>query len=200
MANIRQSNLPQKLNMDDFISALDNLGSVAKSCRFIAKIMPNSDTLKSRLPNSDDFHLICDAAEFPGRGFNVTEARYYGPTRVFPNNTVYDSGYNLSFICRSVSRERQFFDDWMNFINPVNDFNFAYPNEYYADIGIYQLSEYSGLSQNSDKPNYVYAWRLRNAWPTVVNPQQVTWADSDILRLQVTFTYRYWDRPELQQS
>ena len=50
------------------------------------------------------------------------------------------------------------------------------------------------MTDKTIKPIATYGWRLNKAWPTLVNPQQVTWADQDILRLQVTFTYKYWDR------
>lgn len=194
--SMNQSNLPLNLDMASAIGALDGLGSVAKSCRFIVVIKPYAG-VSARLPNSSDFHLVCDAAEFPGRGFNVMEARYYGPTRVFPNNTLYNPA-NFSFICRTQSKERQFFDEWMDYINPVGNFNFKYAKDYYSDISIYQLAEYSSAGTNTNqKPQYVYSWSLRYAWPMLLTPQQVTWADQDILRLQVTFTYRYWDRPNI---
>ena len=43
-----------------------------------------------------------------------------------------------------------------------------------------------------------YQWSLLRAYPMQVHPQAVTWADQDLLRLQVSFAYKYWDRPNLQ--
>jgi hypothetical protein len=141
---------------------------------------------------------LCDAAEFPGRGFSITPARYYGPSIQFPNNVEYGPA-SLSIICRTQGIERQFFDDWQDIINPVDTFNFNYQNDYACSIEVYQFAEYGASAAGSNgttvKPLPVYSWRLIKAWPTLVNPQQVTWADADILRLQVTFAYKYWDRP-----
>ena len=53
----------------------------------------------------------------------------------------------------------------------------------------------SGSPAIKYEPEIIYGWKLLKAWPMMVNPQQVTWADTDILRLQVTFAYKYWDRP-----
>ena len=139
---------------------------------------------------------------FRSRGFNVTETRYYGPSMSFPNNTMYGGAATMSFICRTNSPERMFFDEWMDLINPTSTFNFEYPSNYWGEIDIYQLSEFgTGNTRTAKDPTVklsqqaAYAWTLRKVWPTLIAPQQVTWADQDVLRLQVTFTYKYWDRP-----
>ena len=196
--------------------------------------------MQDRLPDNDLIYM-CDAAQLPGRGFGVTEVRYYGPSQALPNNSEYETA-SFSFICRQTARERFFFDEWMNVINPVSNFHFEYANNYWSDIVIYQLGEFSskdptplgfgGLSINNPTwspqpgrgpltrndeeslrmreaarggtaaldqsrataPDIIYGWTLRRAWPILVSPQQVTWQDQDILRLQVTFTYKNWDR------
>lgn len=207
------SNSPSKLELSNMISALDANESVAKGCRFVVRI--NLAGLLPRLSYSSEIgNLIyaCDSAEFPGRGFQVTETRYYGPKQLTPNNTTYGDGINLSFLCRSKSIERQFFDDWMDIINPPTRYHFKYPNEYYTDIDIFQYAEFGSMQNaliSSDKignlpgkanpknkyqPEPIYAWKIKKAWPIMVNPQQVTWADSDVLRLQVSFAFKNWSR------
>lgn len=193
------SNSPTGLDVNNFRSALDSLGQVAKSCRFAVTITPvqgsqgnllNALSYRSELPK---MIYVCDVAEFPGRGFNVSETRYYGPAQVFPNNTVYQPA-NFSFICRTKSLERQFFDDYQDIVNPINTYNFRFPDKYFTQVDIYQFAEY-GVSKESKDPQVIYSWRLNRAWPMLVSPQPVTWADQDILRLNVTFAYKWWDRP-----
>lgn len=194
---------PKYLNMLAFLGALDMGGSLTRACRFAVSIAPPVG-LRSYPP---DLHYLCDTAELPGRSFSVAQARYYGPSQIFPTNTEYQP-LTLSFLCRADSRERRFFDDWMDFINPVNTFNYNYPNEYYSEINIFQYTEYGApsplgplsvipLTGSTWQPNISYHWRLMKAWPLVVNAQAVNWADQDVLRLQVTFTYKSWDRPTL---
>lgn len=204
------------LTAADFLAKVNEVGGPAKSCRFAVRItmvdtggetnllrgLPYQSKLKNLI-------YLCDAVEFPGRGFNVSNIRYYGAPQVVPNNVEYGP-CNLSFICSNSGLERQFFDDWQQTINPTNSFNFYYPNQYYCDIEIFQFSEYTmgaksmppgtvqtfGQATLNKTPDLIYNWKLYKCWPTFVNPQQVTWADSsDILRLQVTFAYKYWDRP-----
>lgn len=222
---------PEYLSMLDFISRFNEQKGPAKSARFAVRIFPRQG-VNAKLPINDLMYM-CDAAQLPGRGFNVTEARYYGPSLSLPNNSQYETA-NFSFICRQGSRERFFFDEWMEFINPTTNFNFEFAENYWSDIKIYQFAEYSSkdqtntsagpntsrsqytrlppltmteemslrtrdinsgpLPQTATAPDIIYGWNLRKAWPILVMPQQVTWQDQDILRLQVTFTYRYWDR------
>lgn len=204
---IDSMNLPA-LNMQNFVSKFNELNGPAKACRFAVNIIP-SGFMQERLPTNDLLYM-CDSAQLPGRGFAVSEVRYYGPSQALPHNTEYETA-SFSFICRQTARERYFFDEWMNVINPVSSFNFEYASNYWSTIRIYQLAEYSSkdpavvvrdgraLDQTrASAPDIIYGWTLRRAWPILVSPQQVTWQDQDVLRLQITFTYKNWDREEFQ--
>ena len=190
------ANYPSSINIQNFRSEIDRLGQVAKSARFAVRIIPQgSNNLISGLSYSQQLPYllyVCDAAEFPGRGFNVSTTRYYGPEVSVPNNTMYGPTVNLSFICRNNSLERQFFDDWMDIINPVTTFNYNYPKQYYCSVEVFQFSE---IGDTEKKPHVNYTWRYVNCWPSAISPIQVTWADDNILRLGVTLVYKYWTRP-----
>lgn len=195
--------------MADFYSAVNNLGGPAKQCRFAVRVLPvGPDNIINNMGYSGfmrDMVMICESADLPGRGFDFMEARYYGPTFNLPRNSKYATA-DLTFICRTESFERQLFDDWLEIINPSNIWDFNYPKQYYSMIQIFQFAEYgqgSSLSpdqmtmpRSQDNPMVpVYQWNLYQAWPVEIRPQPVTWADVDILKLTVTFSYRYWSRP-----
>jgi hypothetical protein len=192
--------------MMDFRSNLDKLGSAAKSCRFAIRILPSgTNNLITSLGGNallKDLTYLCETAEFPGRGFDFVEARYYGPAITRPYNTKYTGEFSTSILIRQEAFERQLFDDWLEVINPTKHWDLSYPETYFSTIDIYQLAEYPGPNEIKQaagraprKGQASYLWRLIDAWPMQVNPQQVTWADNDILRLQVTFAYTYWIRP-----
>ncbi len=71
-----------------------------------------------------DMMYLCDATEFPGRGMDILETRYYGPAINFPRNSKYSGELSMSFLVRNEAFERQLFDDWMEIINPTNTFDF----------------------------------------------------------------------------
>jgi hypothetical protein len=192
-------NAPMVLDMDTIASVVNDYGSLAKSCRFAVRILPSGTN--SRINGIggdnilDDLIYLCEVAEFPGRGFEAVDLRYYGPAFKMPFSTVYED-ISLTFLCRSDSPEREFFDNWMDLINPVNTFNFNYRDEYACKIEIFQYSENdSFLAPGMPNPKYVFS--LQDAYPILINPQSITWADDQFLRLGVTFTYTKWLRPGL---
>lgn len=199
MSTFRPVNPPTNLNMDSIMSAISRNGGPAKQCRFAVRISPvGENNFINRLGYSrsilSDMVLLCESTELPGRGFEPTETRYYGPSIQYPRNTKYNNDMSMTFICRNGSLERQFFDDWMEVINPSSTFDFNYPETYMCEIDVFTFSD-SYSDPGATAPAATYQWTLRQAWPALVNPQQVTWADNDILRLSVSFYYRYWIRP-----
>lgn len=187
MASIPINNAPSSLNMLDFKAISDARKGPAKSCRFVARIVPSGAMLTSYTNITRELAYLCEAAEFPSRGFLNIDIRYYGPNQKLPYQTVYED-MTLTFICRNQSLEREFFDDWQSTINPPNTFDFNYRDDYSARIEIFQFDD-----QNVPQ----YQFTLLDAYPILVNTQQLTWADDQFLRLGVTFTYSWWTRPGL---
>lgn len=190
--------------MESFWGKIDEMGGPAKECRFAVRIMPvSSNQLITKYgygQRLQDLILLCEAAEFPGRGMDVVDARYYGPNIQMPYASKYEQQMNLTFICRVESYERQLFDDWMEIINPSDSFDFNYLGDYVSEIQVFQLSDWAtGYENGKGKAQCVYQWSLLRAWPLQVYAQQVTWADQNILRLSVSFSYRYWYRPSRDQ-
>lgn len=154
---------------------------LARVARFLVRI--NSvPVLTNKISILNDMLFLCDSSEFPGRGFSPLETRYYGPSFKTPGQSVYPD-ITMSFLCRNLFREREFFDAWQNQINPPNTYDFLYPSQYQTTIDIFQFD---------DRANCKYAFQLHKAYPINVNPQQVTWADDQFLRLAVQFVYTKW--------
>jgi hypothetical protein len=201
MSNIPVKNPLTRLSMNDVKAINSQYGGLAKSARFAVRIMPARLHLaKGYSEFLRDFTYLCETAEMPGRGFMSLDVRYYGPSQKLPFQTQYEDT-TMTFLCRSESYERQFFDDWMEVINPTNTYDFNYRSDYETTIEIMQLAEYSAaaavgpnLPGAASYPKETYRITLYNAYPTLVNPQPMTWADDQVQRLAVTFTYHKWRR------
>lgn len=190
-------NAPSNLDMEAFRHTLDRFGGPAKMCRFAVRILPyGTNQLSSKINSLRDLPMLCESAEFPGRGFEFNDYRYYGPSFQTPHNAKYQMQTDLTFICRNEGYERELFDDWLELINPSDSYDFNYPEDYYAQIEVFQFSEVAKGDNGGKGMTPVYQWTLLKAWPIQVNPQPVTWADQDILRLSVTFSYQKWFRPK----
>ena len=205
MASVVINDAPKRISMLDFRTVSNKYGTLAKSCRFIARILPAGELLKRSIArgslNVNELSYLCEATEFPGRGFMNVDVRYYGPNQKLPFQSVYED-INMTFLCRADSLEREFFDNWMNVINPINTFDFNYKDDYKTQIDLFLYSDVQdslddssfGGEVNMEGPIPTYKFSLIDAYPVLVNPQPVTWADDQFLRLGITFTYRYWTR------
>jgi len=183
-------NTNDKFDMVSFQAISNMYGGLARSCKFAVRIVPSSNLITPFSGVLRDLIYLCEAAEYPGRGFNNMDMRYYGPNFKVPFQSTYED-ITLTFICRSESPERRFFDDWMNVINPTTTYDFNYYDNYTAEIQIFQYNE-------ENKVTYHFA--LLDAFPVLVNPQQLTWADDQFLRLGITFTYNKWIRPRMDED
>lgn len=147
-----------------------------------------------------DLTYLCEAAEIPGRGFMSSDLRYYGPSFKIPYQSSYED-INMTFLVRDRFEERRFFDNWMEIINPSTNYDFEYRRNYLGEIHIFQMSDIAATVESQtpgDDPvknsQRRYAIALRKAYPVLVNPQPMTWADDNFHRLTVTFTYTRWNR------
>lgn len=193
------TNPPENLTMLDVMGVSQQYGGLAKSCRYFVRIRPQGTSLLNRVSSTimPQLSYLCEAAEMPGRGFMNLDGRYHGPNFKLPFQSQYEDT-SMTFLCRSGSFERMFFDDWMELINPTHRWTFTYRDDYSSLVDIYQLTSYPDpSSQNPTAPMASYQWTLHDAYPIVVNPQQVTWADDNFQRLTITFTYTRWTRPKL---
>jgi hypothetical protein len=213
MPSFKIDNQPTFLRMTDFYAHSSIFGGLARSCRFAVQIVPSGiDSFLIRKGYGDfmrQFTYLCELAEFPGRGWDMIDMSYHGPNFKIPYRTEYQETA-MTFLCRADSFERQFFDDWMEIINPTNTYDFSYRDNYKCQINMFQFSE-AGLRMTTEpnredvapspttneftEPVATYAWTLHDAWPVLVNPQPVTWADDNYQRLSISFTYSKWTRP-----
>ena len=128
----------------------------------------------------------------PQQNFNNMDIRYYGPNFKLPYQTNYDD-INMTFICRNSSFEREIFDNWLEIINPTSTFDFQYRDNYTSEITLFQMTDFENAA-GSKTPAASYEFTLYDAFPITVNPQPVTWADDQIQKLTVAFTFSKWRR------
>jgi hypothetical protein len=177
-------------SINDFVSTVSGMGGLAKSNRF--KVL-----FSHPVEYSYTIDFFCEAAEFPGRTFQTSDSRIYGPVY----RTPFDSQYpeiNLTFLCNLALDQKRYFDGWMDEIHRTSGgtgsmttmsggaraFFFEYRDNYVKDIDIQQLSEDGSVT---------YAVKLLRAFPIAVAPLQVNWSDDQFHKLQVTFAYDYWE-------
>ena len=127
-------------------------------------------------------NLNCYNAQIPGISLATTDKDI--GYRSVAYQKLYDDVL-LSFYCRETFEELKFMQDWMELIsNPVTN-RFEYYQNYVTTINIINL----------DKRNKrTLMTTLHEAYPKKVDPMQLDYGSNDIMRMTVSFTYRYFSQ------
>jgi hypothetical protein len=175
-------------NINNFRSLMSAMGGPGTQSRYYADVIaPAAVSSGGGSQNFTDLKFLCEAAEFPGKGLKTTEINHYGPAFQIPYQISFEP-IDLNFICRDYMTERLAFDEWMHYISPYNNYDFAFPEDYEGEVHIYQVT------QNNRS---FYKFILQRAYPVMVSKQPVTWIEQEIQRLSVTFVYNQWAREKI---
>jgi len=138
--------------------------------------------------NFADLRFQCESAELPGYNINTVDAKIFGvplPVASFPTF----NDMTLTFICAGDMWEKRLFDDWVNLVMPINNYEANYKNRYVSKINVTQFTEVKEAA---------YVVSIWNAFPVSVAPLTLNWGDDAIHKLSVTFKYDYWSTNRTQ--
>ena len=133
-------------------------------------------------------NLNCYNAQIPGLSMASTDKDM--GLRSVAYSKIYDDVI-LSFYCSEDLWELRVLQDWMNIINsPItNSLNFY--NEYTSTIKIINLSgEGIRLDDGTVRNEKTMTTTLHEAYPKKIDPIQLDYGSSDIMRMTTSFTYR----------
>lgn len=167
------------------ISSITNFQAALKeglirSSRFIAIVIPPiymAGFYPINLP------FLCPVAKLPGKYFDTTESRTFGPIRKVAYDGNYSDGMQLTFLCTGAFAERLFFDAWQAYIQDPTDNYMGYYNDYVGSIVVVQYN---------DKDVPIYGIVCSEAWPRSVQAQNLDWSSGDFQKLTVDFAIHNW--------
>ncbi len=126
--------------------------------------------------------LRCDTAELPGVQFVTSDNKVMGPIYKVPNQILYND-ITLSYMLSADLAEKYLFDFWMNEIKDDSD-TYKYYEQYTSEM---QIRVYNMRHEP------VYGIKFHKLYPTAINQIQLSWQDSEIMRLSVTFAFERWE-------
>jgi hypothetical protein len=167
-------------SLNDFISEVKKDG-LARQNRFSVTITPPNSMADSTGQSTQLVQLFCEQAALPGVSYSSQPVKSYGENR----EVVYDKNFEditLTFLVDRRMLIKAFFDEWSNtIIDP-----------YTRLVGFYQDYAKDIVIRVQDlQDNNVYLSVLYEAYPKTVGVVQLDNNSKDVMRLQVTFTYKY---------
>ena len=98
----------------------------------------------------------------------------------------------LSFYCSEDLSELEYMQNWMKMIiNPFTN-RLGYYDSYVSTIHIIHLSKFREEDKEDNKKTLTTT--LFDAYPKKIDPIQLDYASNDIMRITVSFTYRYYEQ------
>ena len=143
-----------------------------------------------------DIEFLCTEASLPGTTLATHDvtADYMGVTEKMAYRRIYDESIEMTFYVDKKYNVIEFFDGWIDFISGVGrngvredykstaiGYRMSYPREYKSNIYVTKFEK--DLRDNQLQYTFV------DAFPTSINSTPVTYAESDVMRYNVSFSY-----------
>lgn len=148
---------------------------------------------------------LCSSGSLPGTQIITSEERQigYGPSRKIPYDVAHGD-ITLTFYSDGDGKVLAFFDQWLRNVvafgnpskqDPISGASWGevqYPDNYEAQLQIYQYNENPGPSEDSAVE--ILKYTLDKAYPVSVSEVTLDWANAEAIQtVSVTFTYKtFW--------
>ena len=154
-----------------------------------------------------DIDLLCTETTLPGSSLATHDvtADYHGVTEKMAYRRIYDDVMDMTFYVDKGYKVIDFFDGWINYIsgmgltasyNSYNDrrsgYRMSYPNTYKTDIFVTKF-------EKNIADNALY-YKFIDAFPIAMNSMAVSYGDSEILKVNVSFSYVRYTKQNLSPS
>ena len=139
---------------------------------------------------------FCFNAELPSRNIDTKPFQTYGPKREVAYAYSFPGEITLSFYADKYLRQRAFFEMWQNSIMDQATHNMHFYDEYVGGIRVYQLGAFAG---DAFRDRISYGVELFEAFPKTITAVPLDYANSDIQKVSITFSFRNWINLSLDQ-
>ena len=175
---------------DELLATLNKQGG-AKASHFEVQI----DNPAAFVAEDRAIMFRADTAELPGRTISTSEYRATtGPIRKIAYASTY-TDTTIGFICSADLREKLYFEQWQDMV--MNHRSYRSESEH-AKTGLHSVGYYDDYAKGRvvEIRTFDETGRRRTrhlfteAYPIGIAPISLSWADDNIIRLNVTFAYR----------
>lgn len=177
-------------NVNNLVTSLNKTG-IAKTSHFEVQITGADDSAIE-----EGLMARVDSCELPGRSLMTAEHKFtnYGPLNKVPYGGQVYTDSSMTIILSEDMREKEYFEYWQNKI--VNTGAFEQTNRDGAVMSKFNTKYFINYTGTVTLRQYGSAGDLRSihilneAYPIIINPITMSWAQDDVARLNVTFVYR----------
>lgn len=142
--------------------------------------------------NARQLSLYCEEAQIPGFSATNLPVKIGAWTEYRTQNVEFlTTEMSFTFIIDEKWRVREAFEEWISLAGNPNSKEVGYYEDYVSTIDI------KSLSVDND---VLAEWRLIDATPKLINLTPVSWGNSGILRMSVSFSAKNWYKRDAAQE
>lgn len=165
--------------IEQFISTIKQQG-LSRTNRYAVTLTPPVSVDNANLST---ILLLCDQISLPGMNYATIQNRTFGEFREVPYEKLFDS-VTMSFYVDQGLQVKYLFDKWMAYIQDPKTRRFNYYKNYISPMEIV-VQDLMNKSR--------YSVQLYECYPKAVGTVQMDYASRDIMKLQVTMQYKWWE-------
>ena len=164
----------------------------------------------------ENLELLCDSAVLPGSSFATHEPTndYAGVTEKMAYRRMYDGTLDLSFMVDRNYNVIEMLDGWLDFISGVGitgsrsayksrhvNYRMTYPEQYRTELYLTKFEkdvsypdDFGDVIEGILDPPKQLLYTFVGAFPSSVTSTPVSYGPSDVLRINVSFSYMRYVR------
>ncbi len=164
----------------------------------------------------ENIELLCDSAVLPGSSFATHEPTndYAGVTEKMAYRRMYDGTLDLSFMVDRNYNVIEMLDGWLDFISGVGitgsrqayksrhaNYRMTYPEQYRTELYLTKFEkdvsypdDFGDIIEGVLDPPKQLLYTFVGAFPSSVTSTPVSYGPSDVLRVNVSFSYMRYVR------
>ena len=164
----------------------------------------------------ENIELLCDSAVLPGSSFATHEPTndYAGVTERMAYRRMYDGTLDLSFMVDRSYNVIEMLDGWLDFISGVGitgsrasyksrhvNYRMTFPEQYRTELFLTKFEkdvsypdDFGDIIEGVLDPPKQLLYTFVGAFPTSVTSTPVSYGPSDVLRVNVSFSYMRYVR------
>ena len=181
------------LSPQDFMSKVGNQGGISYSNKFSIMVTP---PFSMPFADGPSMQMVCNQATLPGKALARTDDRIYGIDVQKPYGVTFEPAA-LTFYNTNKFTAREFWEQWLEWIQPASSRNIRYYSEMVGSIQIYHYSE-NVEEAVPGKENYVMT--LNEAYPMSIEELELNWESQEVMEFQVQISYKDWSNKNINTN
>jgi len=170
-----------------------HFSSFSSPARYIVEFYPYISRKKDSSEILKKLSFACKQVEQPGKSYSTADRRIYGHLKRLPYDIIITET-TMSFINDQTYDVRQFFVDWLEYIQNQKTKNYKYYNDYIGTCKVRPIADGKELNWGGHIVQELAPYiNIEEIYPTAVGPIAMGYDMTDqIQEFSVTFTYKNW--------